>query len=335
MKLKSTRVLLLIVLLVCCSCENYGVPFPRFYWNFNFKNVFVQQLCKSNGTYANCFKVSEEVCKRDLTKAVDQCIDDRQPYIPAVVIMPSQGRKLGRTLGKCAGDKYSQKYNAQYSEDELCRSGLQAITGEDPAEVRYKKWVANNPVLAVLVEIDTDKKNEIYSLAIKQGVNQKMDVNASLNEIIAEVQTKFLSSTPNAEYIDYARARLARNLALQEINPLVCHQIMYGKQLVTQKELEYALDQVEPQIHLNLHQSLKQALRAGAKTPVPPDPPDVIESSFAQAIEGMPQNIRDSFESYTEVPSAEGCRVSNAYYQSLLSLPEEKAAALLRFQALQ
>jgi hypothetical protein len=323
----------IILLLTQCSCEHYGIPFPRFYWKFNFKNVFIEQLCNTNGSYATCFSLSEEECRKDLTQAVEECISAKQPNIPAVVVMPTEGKSLGRTLGKCAGDRYAEKHDSKYSEDEMCRKGLREIIGEDPAEIRFNKWVSYNPALSILSEVDPDKKKEIFNLAVQKGINGNLDVNSLLNAIIADAQKEFLSVAPNAEYLAYAHARLARNQELQSISPLACYQVVYGIQTIAQEELNLALQKLSSSTIKNLSESLKNALRAGAIAPVDPYPADKIDAFFDEAIQGMTPELREKFNAYDDVPSAEGCTISNGFYQSLLSMSEDKAGAMLRFQA--
>jgi hypothetical protein len=63
-------------------------------------------FCQPSQYFRQCFRVAASECEEVAASATRVCLDKHKADIPAVLVQPKDGTRLGNLIGSCAGGTY-------------------------------------------------------------------------------------------------------------------------------------------------------------------------------------------------------------------------------------
>ena len=76
---------------------------------FNIEQGFPLQFCQPNSPLRECYSLSEEACLKETSEAIDLCLREMEPQIPASITVPIGEMLWGSRLGHCLVHEVEQK----------------------------------------------------------------------------------------------------------------------------------------------------------------------------------------------------------------------------------
>lgn len=91
-------------------------------WINKFTSLLPSMFCKEAAFFRQCYKVNKEECMQASTKSVKDCLVTNDSVIPEVLVMKTDGTKLGGQFGQCAGVRYSQLLVDKFISNTKCNT---------------------------------------------------------------------------------------------------------------------------------------------------------------------------------------------------------------------
>jgi hypothetical protein len=114
------RFLLLAFAALSVHVSSWAIEVSKAEWIEGMKTAIPAAFCSSSQYFRQCYSVTSNECEEATVSATRNCLAKYNTEIPAILVQPEDGTRMGEIIGQCVGYTYADNFAARHISNAKC-----------------------------------------------------------------------------------------------------------------------------------------------------------------------------------------------------------------------